>query len=160
MLLIGWVVKILEKLSSRFKDNSGSAIVLIAILLPVFLLIIGMVVDIGRAFMCKEELNKACMIAAEESSKCINIETAQSLGINTLSYDYRDTIYYFFYENYNEEPNSRINYINYSVLDNMTNPKYIEVSCEAEIDCFFLKLISIENIKVHSKANGRLRRIK
>ena len=160
MLLIGWVVNILEKLSSRFKNSSGSAIVLIAILLPVFLLIIGMVVDIGRALMCKEELNKACMIAAEESSKCINIETAQSLGSNILSDDYTDTIYYFFYENYNEKPNSRINYINYSVLDNVTNPKYIEVSCEAEIDCFFLKLISIENIKVHSKANGRLRRIK
>jgi len=100
------------------------------------------------------------MIAAEESSKCINIETAQSLGNNILSDDYKDTIYYFFYENYNEKPDNKIKYINYSVFDNMANPKYIEVSCEAEIDCYFLKLISIENIKVHSRANGRLRRIK
>ena len=119
-----------------------------------------MVVDIGRAFICKEELNKACMIAAEESSKSINIEVAQNLGSNTLSDSYADKVYYFFYSNYVEKPNSRINYLSYSVLDSLTNPKYIEVTCEAEIDCFFLKLISIENIKVHSKANGRLRRIK
>ena len=149
----------MEKLSSRLKNNSGSAIVLIAILLPIFLLIIGMVVDIGRAFICREELNKACMIAAEESSKSINIEIAQNHGSNILSDDYADKVYYFFYSNYAEKPNSRINYLNYSVLDNLANPKYIEVSCEAEIDCFFLKLISIENIKVHSRANGRLRRI-
>jgi len=149
----------LEKSSSRLKSSSGSAIVLIAILIPIFLLIIGMVVDIGRAFICREELNKACMIAAEESSKCIDIEIAQDHGSNILSDDYADKVYYFFYSNYHEEPNSRINYLSYSVLDNLANPKYIEVSCEAEIDCFFLKLISIENIKVHSRANGRLRRI-
>ena len=149
----------MEKLNSRFKNNSGSVIILIAMLLPIFLLIIGMVVDIGRAFICREEINKACMIAAEESSKSINIEIAQNHGSNVLSDDYADRVYYFFYNNYTEKPNSRINYLSYYVLDNLTNPKYIEVSCEAEIDCFFLKLISIENIKVHSKANGRLRRI-
>ena len=149
----------MEKLNSRLKNSSGSAIVLITILLPIFLLIIGMVVDIGRAFICREELNKACMIAAEESSKCINIEIAQNHGSNTLLDCYADKVYYFFYSNYEEKPNSRINYLNYSVFDNLANPKYIEVSCEAEIDCFFLKLISIENIKVHSRANGRLRRI-
>ncbi len=118
-----------------------------------------MVVDIGRAFMCRVELNKACMIAAEESSKSINIEIAQNYGSTTLSDDYADKVYYFFYSNYEEKPNTRINYLNYYVLDDLTNPKYIEVISEAEIDCFFLKLISIENIKVHSRANGRLRRI-
>jgi hypothetical protein len=149
----------LEKLNSRLKNNKGSAIIFIAILLPIFLLIIGMVVDIGRAFTCKEEINRACMIAAEESSKYINIEMAQNYGINNLSEDYTKEVYYFFNNNYSEKPNSRINYLGYSVQDSLANPKYIEVSCEAEIDCFFLKLISIENIKVHSKANGRLRRI-
>jgi len=153
------VDNLLEKSSFKLKNNSGSAIVFVAILLPILLLIIGMVVDIGRAFICREELNKACLIAAEESSKSINIEIAQNYGSNTLSGDYSDKVYYFFYNNYAEKPNTRINYLNYSVLDDFTNPKYIEVSSEAEVDCYFLKLISIENIKVHSRANGRLRRI-
>lgn len=69
MRIPGWVVIILAVLSSRTKSNGGSVFVLIVIIIPIFLLITGMITDIGRAFIIKEELNKACMIAAEEASK-------------------------------------------------------------------------------------------
>lgn len=160
MLIFGWVVIVLVRLAFKLKNNKGSTLALIIILIPVFLLIVGMVVDIGRAFVIKEELNKACMIAAEEASKCIDMEIAESSGTNNLSGEYSNIIDYSFYNNYKDKSYSKINYLDHNISGSINNPRYIEVLCEVEIDCFFLKLISIDSIKVHSKANGRLRRIK
>jgi hypothetical protein len=160
MLISGWAVITLAGSNFRMKDKKGSILVLVIILLPVFLLILGMIVDIGRAFVLKEELNKACMIAAEEASKCIDIEAAEYSGKNNLSSEYTEVIDYFFYSNYEKNPYSRIKHLEHNIYGGAGNPKYIEVSSEAEIDCFFLKIISIKNIKVHSEANGRLKRIR
>jgi hypothetical protein len=146
--------------SSRLKKECGSVFVFIIILVPIFLMMTGMVVDIGRAFIIKEELNKACMIAAEEAAKCIDIDSAEEYGNNTLSNNYNEIINVFFYHNFPERDNCQINYLDHSVSGGTDNPRYIEVSCEAEVQCYFLKLVSIDSIKVHSMANGRLRRIK
>jgi hypothetical protein len=141
-------------------SNKGSVLITVAILLPVFILLAGFVVDIGRAFLYKEEINKACMIAAEEASKCIDIEAAQELGVNRLADNYPDIIYEYFYRNYNNDTGCTINYLDYNVIENIDNPRYIEVYCEADVSCFFLKIISINDITIHAKANGRLRAIR
>ena len=147
---------------SSFNSNpdKGSILIIVALLLPVFILLVGFVVDIGRAFLYKEEINKACMIAAEEASKCIDIEAAQELGVNRLADNYSDIIYEYFYKNYDNDTGCTINYLNYNVIENIDNPRYIEVYCEADVSCFFLKIISINDITIRTKANGRLRRIK
>ena len=150
----------MEKLSFNFYSNKGSTLVVVATLLPVFILIVGMVVDIGKAMVFKEELNKACMVAAEEASKCIDIEAAQELGVNRLAGNYPDIIYEYFNKNYEIKDYTSINYLNYNVIESTDNPKYIEVTCEAEVECFFLKIVGINNILIHSRALGRLRRIK
>jgi hypothetical protein len=160
MPIPGLAVIVMAVLNFKMRDKKGSTIVLVIILLPVFILILGMIIDIGRAFVLKEELNKACMIAAEEASKCIDIEAAEYSGKNNLSEEYSEVIKYFFHSNYQGNPYSRIKRLENDISGGSGNPKYIEVACEAEIDCFFLKIISIRNIKVHSEANGRLRRIK
>jgi len=150
----------MEKLSFNFYSKKGSALVVVAMLLPVFILIVGMVVDIGKAMVFKEELNKACMVAAEEASKCIDIEAAQELGVNRLASNYPDIIYEYFNKNYEIKNYTSINYLNYNVIESTDNPKYIEVTCEAEVECFFLKIVGINDILIHSRALGRLRRIK
>lgn len=119
-----------------------------------------MVIDIGRALACKAELNKACMIAAEEASKCIDIEAAQDLGINKLENNYSGIIYEYFDKNYVGNSSTAVTYLNHRVVGSVNNPKYIEVYCEAKISCIFLKIIGIDHILVHTKAHGRLRRIK
>ena len=124
------------------------------------MLIAGFVIDIGRAFLYKEEINKACMIAAEEASKCIDIEAAQDLGVNKLADNYSDIVYEYFNKNYKNVADCTINILNYNVVESTDNPRYIEVYCEADVMCLFLKIVSIDNITVHTKANGRLRRIK
>jgi hypothetical protein len=151
---------IMERLSFKSEQNRGSVLIIVAILMPVFILLVGFVVDIGRAFLYKEEINKACMIAAEEASKCIDIESAQEFGINKLADNFPDIIYEYFYKNYKDTTGCSINYLTYNVVESLDNPKYIEVYCEADVPCFFLKIISINSVAVHTKANGRLRRIK
>jgi hypothetical protein len=123
-------------------------------------MITGLVIDIGRALVIKEELNKACMIAAEETTKYIDIDVAEEYGINVLSGGYGGVIEEFFYYNFAERSNFQIKYLHHSISGGVGNPKYIQVDCEGEMDCFFLKLISIEKIDIHSVAKGRLRRIK
>ncbi len=165
MQINGWVAIIMERSNfrsrnNRLGNNKGSILVTVALLLPIFILVVGMVIDIGRAFLYKEELNKACMIAAEEASKSIDLEAAQNYGINKLSDDYVDVINEFFYRNYKDSPDLSLNFVGHNIIGGSDNPKYIEVLAEADVKCFFLKIISIDNITIHTKANGRLRRIK
>lgn len=141
-------------------SSRGSVMVFFAIILPVFILLTGMVVDIGRAMAEKTELNKACMVAAEEASKCIDMEAAQELGINRLADNFPDIIYEYFNKNYRSKDYVSINYLKYNVIDSIDNPKYIEVYSQAKVQCFFLKIVGIDDILVNSRALGRLRRIK
>ena len=154
------MVIVTERLNFKLRSNKGSTLVLVVLLLPIFILLAGMVIDIGRAFLYKEELNKACMIAAEEASKSIDLEAAQNYGINKLSDDYIDVLNEYFYRNYKDSPDISLNFMTHNIIGNIDNPKYIEVLAEANVKCFFLKIISIDSITIHTKANGRLRRIK
>lgn len=160
MPMYGLAGLVMKDLNFKSNNNKGAVLIIITMLLPVFMLITGFVVDIGRAFLYKGEINKACMVAAEEASKCIDMEAAQSLGINKLEDNYPDIIFEYFYKNYHDSASCHINYLDYNVIGDIDNPKYIEVCCEANIRCFFLKIISIDYIIIHTKANGRLRRIK
>lgn len=150
----------MERSNFRLRNDRGSTLVIVALLLPIFILIVGMVIDIGRAFLYKEELNKACMIAAEEASKSIDLEAAQDSGINRLSDDYTVVLNEFFYRNFNDSPDLSLNSLSHNIIGGKDNPKYIEVLAEADVKCFFLKIISIDSITIHTSANGRLRRIK
>lgn len=172
----GWVAMILEKLNfkklhrnrgnqdSQGKQGNqgiwgspGNVLIFTAILMPLFILLIGLVTDIGRALVYKEELNKACMIAAEEACKKIDIDYAQSSGNNILDSSFEQDLFKYFEQNYKPKQNFILNYINYDIAGGIDNPKYLEVRCEAEVKCIFLKIAGIENIKIHSQANGRLR---
>jgi len=139
--------------------QKGTVLIMAAVLLPLILMLCGMVIDIGRAFAFKSEINRACMISAEEASKEINIDIAQQLGSSTLSGNYGDLINRFFYQNIRQTDNASIKSTGFSVTDSVNLPKYINVYATAEINCFFLKFIGIESITVNSHGCGRLKRI-
>ena len=139
------------------QGSPGNVLIFTAVLLPLFILLIGLVTDIGRSLVYKEELNKACMIAAEEACKKIDIDYAQSSGSSILDSSFEQDLFKYFEQNYKPKQNFILNYINYDIAGGIDNPKYLEVRCEAEVKCIFLKIAGIENIKIHSQANGRLR---
>jgi hypothetical protein len=141
----------------KLKNEKAASLILMAILMPVFIMLIAF---IGGSIMLKEELYKACLISAEEASKIIDLDKAQTEGLNNLGSSFEDIINDYFKKNFKPMKNSSLNNLNYKVADSIENPKYILVTGEANYKTFFLKFIGIENINVHSQAQGRLKRIK
>ncbi len=146
-------------LQKKLFAKNGSVLITTAILIPVLILILGAVIDIGEAMMIKENLYKACLISAEESTKAVDIEKAQFEGVNHLEEDYGSIIKYYFNENIKERDCLEINSLDYNVYESIFNPKYIEISSEAVYKTRFLKLININTINIHAEAIGRLKRI-
>jgi len=139
--------------------EDGSALMTFVIFLPILILIIGAIVDIGYAMIIKEDLYKACLISAEESAKIIDMAKAQNEGVNHLTSDFNDIIVEYFTKNLKEKENFKIDNLDYNVFESIDNPIYIEVSSKASCDTIFLKLVNIETINVHASAIGRLKRI-
>ena len=143
----------------KLLDKNGSALITVAILIPIFMLILGAVIDIGEAMMAKENLYKACLICAEEGTKAIDIIKAQHEGVNHLDEKFEDAIIFYFYENIKEKENLKIMSLDYNVHESDFNPKYIEVISKAAYKTSFLKLINIDTINIHAEAIGRLKKI-
>ncbi|MCL5772525.1 MAG: hypothetical protein M1479_09695 [Actinobacteria bacterium] len=148
------------KTEDILKNEKASSMILSAVLLPVFVMLIAFVIDIGGSMMLKEELYKACLISAEETSKAIDLNKAQTEGLNNLNADFEQVINDYFQKNFKPVKNASLSNLDYEVIDSIENPKYILVAGQAQYKTFFLKIIGIENINVHSQAQGRLRRIK
>ena len=141
--------------------ENGTVMVLAAFLMPMFLLLTGAAVDAGRAFVCKAELNKACMVAAEEASKEINMSAAQKEGLVSIDLeDFDNTISEYFNKNILPKENYHVRSLEVDILDSASNPRYVVIKCCTEVDCFFLKIFGIKSIFVNSGATGRLRRLK
>lgn len=144
----------------KIKNEKAASMILSAMLMPIFIMLIAFAIDIGGSMMLKEELYKACLVSAEEASKSIDLDKAQIYGLNNLNTDFEIVINYFFQKNYLPMKNSSLSHLNYEVVNSIEDPKYILVTGESQYKTFFLKIIGIENINVHSQASGRLRRIK
>ncbi len=160
MQMSGWEEITLGKSKYKNKDQQGSVLITVAVLSLILILATGLVIDLGKAFMFKAELNKACMVAAEESIKCVDLYQAENYGKNILADDFEEVLLDFFYKNIHNKDALKIQKINYDVVEGIENPKYIKVFCTADIDCVFLKIIGINKITVNSFSNGRLRRLK
>lgn len=155
----GWAVRIMARLSFRTSET-GTILITIAVIIPIILIIVGFIVDIGRALAVKENLNQACMVAASETAKCLNITTAMNDGRSTLCDEYQETAMQYLYANFQNNESLQLNNINLEIVDNNNEPKFIKVLCELEMNCYFLPIMGINNINIHSSANGRLKRIK
>ena len=161
VLIYGSGERIMGKYISRASSSQkGSVLIVSAILLPILLMMAGMVIDLGRSFAYKSELNKACMAAAEEASKTIDLEKAQQSGQNYLENDFYYIARDYFFANYKQKGSQELEILHISVSPSRDEPEFIEVACKGNSSCFFLRLIGIEDITVNSKALGRLRRIK
>lgn len=148
-------------LYNYFKKETATVLITVAILMPLFMLITGMTIDIGRAFVYKEEINKSCMVSAEEAAKEIEVLTAQQSGFTQLDTQRAQEIAVeYFNRNYLQKSGCSINDFNCSVFDESSNPKYLQVNCQAKVECYFLKMFGIESIKINSAASSRLRSIK
>lgn len=144
----------------KLRNEKAGTLIISAMLLPIFILLIAFVVDIGGSLMLKEDLYKACLVSAEEGAKVIDMEKSQIYGLNYLSADYENVVSYYFNKNFLPMGNASLNSLNCTVVNSIEDPKYIIVKAESQYKTFFLKIIGIDQINVHSQAQGRLRKIK
>jgi len=139
--------------------QKGSVLVTMAILVPVFILLAGFITDIGRALVYRADLNKACMVAAEEAAKCIDMQIAMDQGRTVLG-DFEDVVILYFENNLERSRSLKVVSLDYEVIESAENPRFIKVYSEGDISCYFLRLIGIDTIRIRSSANGRVRKIK
>ena len=92
----------------------------------------------------------------EERAPWIASLTASRL----LSTDYEIVVDYYFSKNFLPMGNASLDNLDCTVVNSIEDPKYVLVKAGAQYKTFFLKIISIEKINVHSQAQGRLRKIK
>ncbi|MHB1275909.1 MAG: TadE/TadG family type IV pilus assembly protein [Candidatus Humimicrobiaceae bacterium] len=144
----------------KLKNEKAGTLIISAMLLPVFIMLIAFIIDIGGSMMLKEDLYKACLVSAEEASKAIDMEEAQINGMNNLRTDYKTIVDYYFNKNFLPKGNTSLSNLDCTVLNSIEDPMYILVKAESQYETFFLKIIGIEKINVHSQAQGRLRKIK
>ncbi|MDZ7837504.1 MAG: TadE/TadG family type IV pilus assembly protein [Actinomycetota bacterium] len=104
-------------------SNKGSLLVSMAVIMPIFILLIGFIVDIGRALVVKDNLNQACMVAAEEAAKSIDINKASEDGLVILSDNYEEIAIKYFKDNLKENNFLDIIYIRCEVSDSIDNPR-------------------------------------
>ncbi len=149
----------MEKLNFRLSER-GSVFVTVAIMIPILILLSGFIADIGRALAYRADLNKACMVAAEEAAKCIDMQIAMSEGRTVLGEHFEEVLVAYFESNIQQSRSLKLKTLDYEVIESMENPKFIKVFSEAAISCYFLKLIGIDTISISSSANGRVRKIK
>lgn len=147
-------------LIKKFKNEKAGTLIITAMLLPIFILLVAFIIDIGGSMMLKGDLYKACLVSAEEASKAIDMEKSQADGLNNLSADYKNVAEYYFSKNFLPMGNASLSSLDCTVANSIEDPKYILVKAVSQYNTFFLKIIGIEKINVHSQAQGRLRKIK
>ncbi len=155
----GWEETTMGPLNSKGRQ-SGSVLVTVAIIMPLFILMLGFIADIGRAFTYRADLNKACMAAAEEAAKCIDMQIAMDEGRTVLDAGFKEVLAAYFESNIAQSRSLQIESLDYEIIDGKENPKFIQVRSHAQVSCYFLKVVGINTIGISAYANGRVRKIK
>lgn len=136
------------------RGERGQGTVLIVAFLPIFILLMGWSVDIGRVLAAKTELAKATDIAAQEVAKEIDLSAAAATGEQKHVFA-TESAQYWVCENLHGLNGGRLTRT--SVEQDL---KYIYVGSEAEVPLFFSALTGKTSTSIKARAIGRLRTIK
>ena len=120
--------------SSIRRSQQGSTTVLVVALLPVFLLLMGLSIDIGRVLAAKSELYKASDLAVRELARRIDVTEAAASG-NQVRY-----ITDVYAEDLVEENLDGLAGAALTSVSAADNGTYVLVESEAEVLCRSLAL--------------------
>lgn len=68
-------------------NNKGQVLILFVLLIPIFLLILVLVIDIGNAMYQKKELDNICSLASEEALNVDDIKLEEFIKLNDNKID-------------------------------------------------------------------------
>lgn len=138
-------------------QEKGQIFIWLAVALPVFLVMAGWALDMGRALVFKAELTKACDVAASEVAKRISLEEAERTGNTKIVEDLSGRINAHIGANISATYGATITKIEYSISGGPGDPRYIHVQVTARIPLLFMKVFNVQEGTVHAQGWGRIR---
>ena len=153
--------KIIKKL---FKNEKGSYAVLAIIMIPIFLLIAALAVDMSILFAARVELLKASDIAAIEVSKYLDLDLVQTHpeGYVIIKSDYTDYATDWVLYNFNNKFGGSLDDVDvrFSSVDSNINPEIVYVKSVANIPLYFAKIAGMSSTYVVVEGSARIREVK
>lgn len=144
----------MRKLVGCLGEERGQVTVLVVCFLPVFILLMGWSIDIGRVLAAKTELAKATDITAQEVAKEIDLNTASVTGEQSYIIA-NESAEYWLRKNLHGLNGGKLTHVRIE-----QDSKYIYVKSEAEVPLFFSALTGKTSTSIKAQAIGRLRVIK
>lgn len=148
------ISKALSLIARMVCGERGQVTVLVVAFLPIFILLMGWSIDIGRVLAAKTELAKATDIAAQEVAKEIDLNTAAATGEQRYILA-NDNVKYWVRENLHGLNGGKLTHVGIE-----QDLKYVYVESEAEVPLIFSALTGKTSISIKARAIGRLRSIK
>jgi Flp pilus assembly protein TadG len=130
----------------KLKEH-GQVLVLFAIMLPVFLVFVGLGVDFGFAYLTKTTLSKAVDAAALAALRNSNQGQSRAISIAQSAFDV----------NYQSALGRDVSppVVNVALTTDASNNTVVNVSATATIGSFFIRLLpGYKTLKVSSKCSG------
>lgn len=156
--------KIIKKL---FINEKGSYAIIAIIIIPIFLLIAALAVDMSILFATRVELLKASDIAAIEVSKYLDLDQPQISEegyIIIIKSDYTDYATDWVLYNFNNRFGGSLEEVSVRFSpedsDPETNPEIVYVKSKAHIPLYFAKIAGISSTNVVVEGSARIREVK
>jgi len=151
--------KIIEKL---FRNEKGSYAIIAVIMIPIFLLIAALAVDMSILFAARAELLKASDIAAIEVSKYIKLKISEDTGEVIVKPGYVSYAYEWVKLNFVNRFGGTLKEVGVRFeLDNdEINPEIVYVKSVANIPLYFAKIIGMKSTNVGVEGSARIREVK
>ncbi len=146
------------------KKEKGSYAIITIIMIPIFLLIAALAVDMSILFAARVELLKASDISAIEVSKYLDLEQTQITGNVIIKLGYADYATEWVIENFNNKFGGSLEEVSvrFSPIDSdpETNPEIVYVKSKANIPLYFAKIAGISSTDVSVEGSARIREVK
>ncbi len=153
------------KMKKIIKNETGSYAIIAAVMIPIFLLMAALAVDMSILFAARVELLKASDIAAIEVSKYLDLEQPQISEegyIIIIKSEYADYATEWVKENFNNKFGGSLDEVSvrFGPINSNENPEIVYVQSTANIPLHFAKIIGMASTDVSVEGSARIREVK
>jgi len=144
------------------KKEKGSYAIITIIMIPIFLLIAALAVDMSILFAARVELLKASDISAIEVSKYLDLEQTQITGNVIIKLGYADYATEWVDGNFNNRFGGSLEEVSvrFGPINSNMNPEIVYVKSTANIPLYFAKFAGISSTDVSVEGSARIREVK
>lgn len=144
------------------KNEKGSYVIILGIMIPIFLLITALAVDMSILFNARVELLKASDIAAIEVSKYLDLEQTQITGDTVVKEGYASYATKWVLKNFVNRFGGELKEVSvrFGPVNDPVNPSIVYVKSNATIPLYFAKFAGISITDVVVEGSARIREVK